>query len=79
MTVFTWTPREVPDPQQTWSDKHSTFWAEQLTRCVFCDCHLERGQRVWSWDTPRDAIIAHADCVKQHARGIIKDFDECLR
>lgn len=77
MTVFVWKPA-ITNPDAMAQDEFRTAWAMQTPCCVFCGEALEAGQRVMHWQAESN-ILAHAECVKQAARGLLKDIAECMR
>lgn len=76
MSVFIWSP--TPAEVDRASDEFQTSWYCDAPACIFCGELLERGQRVLAWQAKR-TFHAHAVCVKENARGLMKDIAECLR
>ena len=77
MSVFTWTPKPI-DPDTLPKDEWQTTWYISPPSCLFCGNYLLPGQRVFAWQGHR-VFHAHAACVKDNARGLMKDIGECLR
>lgn len=80
MTVFVWNKEAEPLPE-VGTDAFCTSWAMPSPRCLFCGDHFTNGERVWHWHIKGDTkdIIAHVECAKDSARGMIKDLAECTR
>lgn len=77
MTVFTWTAKPS-DPNDADNDEFNTFWFTPHASCLFCGKPIDFGQRVMAWRADTD-LVFHADCVKDRARGLLKDIGNCLQ
>lgn len=78
MTVFTWDEQPyIADRSE--SARFQTEWMRPVPTCPLCDERFQRGQRVMGFKTASNGVLFHAECMKQHARGFMKDIAECLR
>lgn len=77
MTVFTWTGKSS-DPNDADSDEFNTFWFAPVASCLLCGEPMQHGQKVMAWRAHGDLVL-HAECVKDNARGLMKDIAECLQ
>ncbi len=78
MAVFIWTPTQTPYPGIEARDEISTAMYEPHVKCGLCGERIARGQRVMAW-TDAENVLFHSDCIKRHARGLLKDIAECTR
>jgi hypothetical protein len=76
MAVFTWKPHMVPLSDD--NDEFQTEFYEPPASCHLCGEAFTRGQRVMAFRA-QATLILHAGCVKENARGLLKDIAECTR
>ena len=80
MSVFIW---NSPDPRRMLKEaSHDEVMTARMTpkaECQLCGERFLDGERVMGWQAPGGGILAHARCVGEVARGLIKDVGECLR
>lgn len=56
----------------------ASMFFDDPTFCAVCGSAILHGERAWYYAFGPETIFAHADCIKQHARGIILDMAKLL-